>query len=106
MSKGFLLSAIAAGAVVLMSVGSPAIAADGACKGLAQAKCEGASSCSWVKGYKTKEGKNVAAYCRTKGKGAAASGKAKDAKKAVSKDADTAKKAAKSPTKPSTPKTN
>ena len=107
MSKGLIISAFAAGAFLLLSAGAPAIAADSACKGLAKTKCEGASSCSWVKGYKTKEGKNVAAYCRTKGKGgAAAKDKAKDAKKSVSKKSDTVKKSAKSADKKKTEKTN
>lgn len=107
MFRGLIFSALAAGAVLLMSAGAPAFAADSACKGLAQVKCEGASSCSWVKGYKTKEGKNVAAYCRTKGKGAAAAkDKAKDAKKTVSKKADTAKKSATAADKTKAKKTN
>ena len=38
------------------------------CKGLAQAKCEGNTSCSWVDSYKRKDGKKVDAYCRSKGK--------------------------------------
>ena len=36
------------------------------CKGLSKTKCEASDSCSWIKGYKTKTGSSVNAYCRAK----------------------------------------
>lgn len=63
--------------------------AQSSCKGMTKGKCGSSSSCTWVKGYKTKTGNTVSAYCRSKGsKGAAAKAKSKkaDAKaKAASK---------------------
>jgi hypothetical protein len=41
-------------------------AADPVCKGLATAACSSNASCSWVKPYKTKKGKDVAGFCRKK----------------------------------------
>jgi len=38
------------------------------CKGMKKSKCENASQCTYVKGYTTKSGTKVSAYCRNKGK--------------------------------------
>ncbi len=40
------------------------------CKGMSQSSCSAASDCSWVSGYKRKDGVQVSGHCR------AASGKA------------------------------
>ena len=72
MSKTFLISAISAACFVVVSMsGMPSLAAEkSACKGMAKAQCESASSCGWVKSYKNKSGKTIAAHCRTKAKSA------------------------------------
>jgi hypothetical protein len=38
-----------------------------ACKGLTQSACVSAEACSWVKGFATKDGRKVEAFCRKKG---------------------------------------
>ena len=114
MSKRLFLAAAAAALFTAISISSASVqAAESACKGLAQAKCVADANCSWVKGYKTEKGKNVAAYCRSKGKGSHAKSKAKGAEKsadekadAAKKKASTKKKPAKAPAKPKTEKTN
>lgn len=49
---------------------SPAHAKAKACKGLSQTACATNDDCSWVKGYKRKDGVKVSSFCRTKAKGA------------------------------------
>lgn len=73
MSKKFLVSAVAAVSfgLVAMSGGSALAAGKSICKGLVKAQCGANTSCSWVKSYKTKAGKKVAAHCRSKPKPAA-----------------------------------
>lgn len=40
------------------------------CKGLSESQCSSNDDCTWVKGYKTKDGVKVDDYCRSKpGKG-------------------------------------
>ena len=75
MSRTLLVAAISAIVFGAVSVsGGPAFAAaKSACKGLTMEKCGGESSCAWVKSYKNKSGKTVAAHCRAKGKKAAKS---------------------------------
>lgn len=68
-------------AVIFMSVGSTAMAAS-QCKGLSDAKCGEAASCSWVEGYERKDGRKVKSFCRTKFKGNIAKRSAKKGKKA------------------------
>lgn len=41
-------------------------AAEIVCKELATATCSSNASCSWVKSYKTKKGREVAGFCRKK----------------------------------------
>jgi hypothetical protein len=57
---------IAVLAVFAMADVSTVRAADAACKGLATEACSGNGSCSWVKPYKTKKGKEIAGFCRKK----------------------------------------
>jgi len=72
MSKTMLIAAVSAVIFGFASLsGTPALAAAKACKGMAMSACEAESSCSWVKSYKNKSGKSVAAHCRAKGKKAA-----------------------------------
>lgn len=52
------------------------------CKGESQSACGKSSSCSWVDGYKRKDGKTVKGYCR------ASAGKAKKSLSAKSKSAE------------------
>ena len=69
MSKTLLIAAISAVFFGVASLsGTPAFAAAKACKGMAKDACAAESSCSWVKSYKNKSGKQVAAHCRAKGK--------------------------------------
>jgi hypothetical protein len=42
------------------------IAAETPCKGLKTDACTGNTTCSWVKPYKTKKGKEIAGFCRKK----------------------------------------
>lgn len=45
---------------------SPAHAKD--CKGLSKTQCTSDNSCSWVNGYKRKDGVKVKSFCRTSAK--------------------------------------
>ncbi len=38
------------------------------CKNSSQSQCSAAANCTWVSGYKTKNGNQVSAHCRSKGK--------------------------------------
>lgn len=42
------------------------VMADSSCKGKAKSQCEGDNDCTWVDGYKRKDGVSVDAYCRSK----------------------------------------
>jgi len=69
MSKTLLIAAVSAVFFGIASIsGTPALAAAKACKGMVKDACEGESTCAWVKSYKNKSGKQVAAHCRAKGK--------------------------------------
>ena len=46
---------------------SLAVQAASECKGLDQTACGANPGCSWVSGYVRKDGKEVAAYCKSKG---------------------------------------
>ncbi len=66
------------------------------CKGMSKSKCEGATECSWVKGYTLSSGKTVSAYCRSTpsksgGKKAESSKSTNDKKKSADKTADKTK---------------
>jgi hypothetical protein len=69
MSKTLLIAAVSAVFFGFASIsGTPALAAAKACKGMAMSACDAEATCSWVKSYKNKSGKSVAAHCRAKGK--------------------------------------
>ena len=64
--KGIIKSIIPAVFIlVVLLFGTSALAA-GKCKDLSRSQCTANDSCTWVKGYTTKTGKKVAAYCRVK----------------------------------------
>ena len=63
------------------------------CKEMSKSTCTTASSCTWVKGYTTKKGNKVSAYCRNKASKKAVSKKMdKKTNKAKTKISDTKKK--------------
>ena len=69
MSKTLMITAVSAVFLAVVSIsGTPAQAAAKACKGMAMSACEADTGCSWVKSYKSKSGKSVAAHCRSKPK--------------------------------------
>ena len=51
----------------LLVLPSLAVQAASECKGLDQTACGANPGCSWVSGYVRKDGKEVAAYCKSKG---------------------------------------
>lgn len=51
---------------LLFTLGSLQAQAQSACTGLSTVACQGKDTCSWVKGYTTKSGTTVKAYCRLK----------------------------------------
>ena len=58
---------ISATAFSLLTISAVHAAAE--CKGMGQPDCEAAGNqCTWIKGYETKTGNQVKAYCRTKPK--------------------------------------
>jgi len=62
--------------VLMVVLGFPTLA-QAECKGMSKSACEKSSQCSYVKGYSTKSGSKISAYCRNKAKkGTAASGSA------------------------------
>jgi len=65
-----------------LGLGTAAVQAASACKGSAQAACESNNDCSWVSGYKRKDGVDVDAHCKSKPKkkGASASKQGADSK--------------------------
>ena len=71
-------------AVTMVLLGLPSLA-QAECKGMSKSACERASQCSYVKGYTTKSGSKVAAYCRNKAKKGASS-TSSSAAKTSSKD--------------------
>ena len=60
--KFSLISLIIVGTILSM----PASFAASQCKGLVKGDCDKLASCSWVDGYERKDGKKVAAFCRSK----------------------------------------
>ncbi len=57
---------IAAGITLLLSTTLQAAPND--CKALSEKPCGKSDTCSWIKGYTTKSGTKVKAYCRNKPK--------------------------------------
>ena len=53
-------------ASVALTLGAASAQAESACKGLEKAACEKDSSCTWVDGYKRKDGVEVDAHCKGK----------------------------------------
>lgn len=80
-------------AISLMLVSMPAEAAS--CKGKTKSACSSATDCSWVDGFKRKDGVKVSAHCRSKSgkagnsakskKSAGPSGKAKKARESANR---------------------
>lgn len=59
------ISILALGALLVLP--SLAVQAASECQGLDQTACGVNPGCSWVSGYVRKDGKDVAAYCKSKG---------------------------------------
>lgn len=59
------ISILALGALLVLP--SLAVQAASECQGLDQTACGVNPGCSWVSGYVRKDGKEVAAYCKSKG---------------------------------------
>ncbi|MFZ1575284.1 MAG: hypothetical protein WAT36_08645, partial [Chromatiaceae bacterium] len=59
------ISILALGALLVLP--SLAVQAASECQGLDQTACGVNPGCSWVSGYARKDGKDVAAYCKSKG---------------------------------------
>ena len=73
-------------AVLMVLLSLPSLA-QAECKGMSKSSCEKSSQCSYVKGYTTKSGSKIAAYCRNKAKkGASSSASSSGSGKATSKD--------------------
>ena len=70
----------------LFTLTSGSAVAASACKGKSQSSCEAASDCSWIKGYKKKDGSKVSAYCRAKPGKSSGSSKKASSKSASSSD--------------------
>jgi hypothetical protein len=69
--------------------GAASAQAASACKGSEKSACERRGDCTWVKGYKRKDGVQVASHCKSKPK---SSGKSSDKTKTVSKKSDSKEK--------------
>ena len=61
-----VLISVALGTALALSSGP--INAASQCKGLENSACRANTSCSWVEGYKRKDGKSVNSFCRAKAK--------------------------------------
>jgi len=53
-------------AAIALALGAASAQGESACKGLEKAACEKNSSCTWVDGYKRKDGVEVDAHCKGK----------------------------------------
>jgi hypothetical protein len=62
----YIKSLVPCAALALLLLPPTTLAAE--CKGMKQSKCESAKNCTYVKGYKTKTGTKVSAYCRNASK--------------------------------------
>jgi hypothetical protein len=65
-----------------LCLGAASAQAASDCKGSEKSACERRDDCSWVKGYKRKDGVQVASHCKSKPK---SSGKSNGKKKTDSK---------------------
>lgn len=79
---------------VSLAMGGSTAVASKACKGMSQQACSASSDCTWVKGYVSKSGKQVDAYCRAKGAKKAPVEKKSETKSQKSKDVKTSNEAA------------
>ncbi len=59
------MAAFCAASLILFSLAHSA-KAQSVCKGLVQAECSANAACGWVKGFTTKTGRQVSAFCRKK----------------------------------------
>lgn len=65
-----------------LCLGAASAQAASACKGSEKSACERRDDCSWVKGYKRKDGVQVAGHCKSKPKSSEkSSSKKSDSKK-------------------------
>lgn len=65
--KSFRKGLIVLLAVFFLILTSNSVFAASSCNGLSKTKC-GISDCTWMNGYKKKDGSKVKGYCRTKAK--------------------------------------
>lgn len=65
--NGFGKSLLTLSLVSTLAIAAPSAYSASACKGLDESACHQTPSCSWVSGYKTKNGNSVSAYCRSTG---------------------------------------
>lgn len=73
-------------AFVMMTMLPAASLAESQCKGMEKSACERKTDCTWVDGYKRKDGKTVSSYCRSVSASASKSSTKKtDTKKAKEK---------------------
>ena len=72
-----------------LCLGAASAQAASECKGSAKGACESRDDCSWVKGYKRKDGIEVASHCKSKPK---KSGKSEEKKKSGDKKKSDTKK--------------
>ncbi len=74
----------------MMTMLPAASLAESQCKGLEKNACERKADCSWVEGYKRKDGKKVSSYCRSASKKSTSNStpKKKDVKKTEDKKKD------------------
>ena len=67
-------------------------AAETACKGMSQSKCEASDSCAWVGGYTTGKGVKVSSYCRSKSSQSSKSTSSSSSKSSKSTSSSSSKK--------------
>jgi len=79
--KGVFKRAVPAVLMLTLASFHSTTSADSKCKGLNLSRCTTNSSCLWVTGYVTKNGKQVEGYCRLKSSNKQSSGKEKLEKK-------------------------
>jgi uncharacterized membrane protein len=65
MIKRYFLLAL--GSTLALALPTLSVLAASECKGLDQTACAAMQGCTWVSGYVRKDGKEVAAYCKSKG---------------------------------------
>ena len=68
-----------------LGLGTQTVVAESKCKGLSKSACSSDKTCSWIKGYKKQDGKEVKGYCRVKSSKKKASMKMNETKKKTMK---------------------